>query len=285
MNGWFRSWHGAPTDPKWLFLAAKAGVRPCHVAYTWWALLDHASQSTDRGYIGDFDQETFAHFAGLEASHVSRIVTTLTEKGMIVDGKIAQWVKRQPKREDETAGDRKRRQRAKNGGNPPNGGGDDTPDQAKNGAGHAMSRNVTLDKDKRREEDSVANATGTVVPLDAAAFCKAVFDSGVSSLMKDNPDLDNRGARAIVGRWRQKVTDAVLLDIFRGAESRGASLFLEYVTRAVENHHGQHKSGVSGLQRADPIRAELARIYAEEAEHSAGGAEDYPGAFSSFSAH
>jgi len=25
---WFRSWHGAPNDPKWLVIARKAGVAP-----------------------------------------------------------------------------------------------------------------------------------------------------------------------------------------------------------------------------------------------------------------
>ena len=105
-NDWFRSWHGAPTDPKWLLIAKRANVRPIHVIGTWWALLDYASQHPDRGSIVGFDIETFALFAGLEDEHVSRIVTTLRDKSLIVDDHIAQWGKRQPKREDDGANER-----------------------------------------------------------------------------------------------------------------------------------------------------------------------------------
>lgn len=276
-NDWFRSWHGAPTDNKWLLIAKRAGVRPIHVCGTWWALLDHASQHSVRGTVDDFDVETFALFAGMEEEHVSRIVTVLSDKGMIVDGRISNWGKRQPKKEDETAGARKRRQRDKSGGNlPPTGGADHTH----NGSGHAASRNVTLDKEKIREEEerTLPNGSGTVVPIDAAAFCKIVFESGAASLMNDNPGLDNRGAREIVGRWRKKVSDSVLLDIFRGADSRGASLFLEYVTRAVENHHvepGRPSRGSENRTR------NAAQRVAQRFGIASGGSEDENGSAAS----
>jgi len=206
MNDWFRSWHGAPTDNKWLLIAKRAGVKPIHVSGTWWALLDHASQHPDRGTVDDFDVETFALFAGLEEEFVSRIVTSLTEKGLIIDGRIAQWGKRQPKREDETAGDRKRRQRAKNGGNSPNNGGNDTPGHKPKADGHAMSRNVTLDTDTDTEEirdSSDTNVSGTVVPHPAADFAKVVFDSGLSLLTRSG--IAERQGRSIIGRWRKKL--------------------------------------------------------------------------------
>lgn len=244
-NDWFRSWHGAPTDNKWLLIAKRAGVKPIHVSGTWWALLDHASQHSERGRVDDFDVETFALFAGMEEQFVSRIVTTLCDKGLIVDGRISNWGKRQPKREDESAGARKRRQReneAKNGGKPPEGGGADTPDHGPKGGGHAMSRNVTPDKEKIREDknSSVTSVTGTVVPHPAMDFCKAIFDSGIALLRRDDPDMTERAARSVVGRWRKSVTDPELLTILMEAETKSQSL--EWVTAAVETRNGRRKS-------------------------------------------
>lgn len=236
---WFRSHHGAPTDPKWLLIAKRASVRPIHVIGTWWALLDYASQHSDRGSIDGFDIETFALFAGLEDEHVSRIVTTLRDKGMIEGERIAQWAKRQPKREDDSAAQRQREHRAnkaKNGGNPPSGGkrspaSSTTPDD-----GHALSRNVTLDTDKIREEDSVANATGTVVPLSAAAFCKAVFDSAIPLIVATG--RTERDARSVIGRWRKTCGDADLLTLIRQSEIEQHSDPLEWITAAVETRNG-----------------------------------------------
>lgn len=87
-NDWFRSWHGAPTDNKWLLIAKRAGVRPIHVSGTWWALLDHASQHPVRGTVEDFDVETFALFAGMEEAEVVRILEQLALAGMISNKKV-----------------------------------------------------------------------------------------------------------------------------------------------------------------------------------------------------
>ena len=50
---WFRSWHGAPTDAKWLLIARKSGTTPGQVSAVFWALLDYASQHADRGSVAD----------------------------------------------------------------------------------------------------------------------------------------------------------------------------------------------------------------------------------------
>lgn len=85
---WFRCYHGAPTDPKWLLIAKRANVRPIHVIGTWWALLDYASQHPDRGSIDGFDAETFALFAGMEEGDVVRILEQLALAGLISARKI-----------------------------------------------------------------------------------------------------------------------------------------------------------------------------------------------------
>lgn len=103
MTDWFRSWHGAPTDPKWLGIARRAGVVPGIAAAVAWALMDRASQAEDRGCVAGYDADGLACFYGCEPDQVDAIVAAMSDKGIIVDGRFAAWEKRQPKREDDSA--------------------------------------------------------------------------------------------------------------------------------------------------------------------------------------
>lgn len=103
MNEWFRSWHGAPTDPKWLGIAKRVGVAPGIVAAIAWALMDRASQARDRGSIEGYDADGLAAFFGCEPEQVDSIVSVMTDRGMIRDGQFSSWEKRQPKREDNSS--------------------------------------------------------------------------------------------------------------------------------------------------------------------------------------
>lgn len=163
---WFRSYHGAPTDPKWLSIARRAKVLPGQVASVVWAMFDYASQhEEDRGSIAGFDAEAICDFFGYEPKDVEAIIAALRDKRIITGDRFTAWDKRQPKREDPTAADRKRAQRerekaAKSGGEPPTGSDDAEPPPAPSGHEdqsrhvtpcHTASRDVTLDK--RRVEE------------------------------------------------------------------------------------------------------------------------------------
>jgi len=102
-NQWFRSWHGAPTDPKWLGIARKAGVAPGIVSALVWALLDRASQATERGSIAGYDADGLGCFMGCEAEQVEAVIALMHEKGVLADNAFAGWEKHQPRREDNSA--------------------------------------------------------------------------------------------------------------------------------------------------------------------------------------
>lgn len=103
---WFRSWHGAPTDPKWLLIARNATKRsethvtPGMVSALVWALFDHASQAEQRGNVDGFDVPTYAVFSGFSEQDINAILDELKAKKLIVSGTLTAWEKRQPKRED-----------------------------------------------------------------------------------------------------------------------------------------------------------------------------------------
>ena len=110
MTSWFRSWHGAPTDTKWLTIARRAGVAPGIVSAVAWALLDYASQQQERGSIDGFDVETYSAFSGFDEDQIAAVIDAMTAKGMIEDDRWSSWDKRQPERED-SSGERVRRYR------------------------------------------------------------------------------------------------------------------------------------------------------------------------------
>lgn len=99
---WFRSWHGAPMDNKWPVIAARSGVKVGIVSAIAWALMDYASQHEPRGTVDGFDTEVYAVYSGFPEAEIDAVIQVMNDKGIIVDGMLANWEKRQPKREDDS---------------------------------------------------------------------------------------------------------------------------------------------------------------------------------------
>jgi hypothetical protein len=104
VTDWFRSWHGAPMDPKWVLIGRKAGVSASIASAVAWALFDYASQASPRGDVSGFDCEVYAAWGGIDEEGVSAVIRVMNERGMIQDGALAKWEKRQPEREDYSSG-------------------------------------------------------------------------------------------------------------------------------------------------------------------------------------
>lgn len=147
---WFRWHHGSVTDPKFQLVAKKAGVRLPDVLAVWAFLLERASADQDRGTIGDIDAESLDLLFGMEDGQCAQILEAMAGRGLIAEGRIAAWDKRQPKREreDDTAAERKRRQRERDAEQAAV-----TPDVT---PCHATSRHVTPREEEIREEKEKA---------------------------------------------------------------------------------------------------------------------------------
>lgn len=109
---WFRAYHGICSDAKWPIVARKAKVSVGVVVSVWLALLESASQADERGSVVNFDPETVDALYGYEDGTTEAVFDALREKGLICDGRIHNWDKRQPKRErDDDSAARVRRHR------------------------------------------------------------------------------------------------------------------------------------------------------------------------------
>jgi hypothetical protein len=98
---WFRWHHGSVTDPKFQLVARKAGVRLPDVLAVWAFVLETASASEQRGTFGLIDCEAVDCLFGLDDGATSAILAQMQDRGLLVEGTVNAWEKRQPKRERE----------------------------------------------------------------------------------------------------------------------------------------------------------------------------------------
>lgn len=168
---WFRWHHGSVTDPKFALVAKKSGTRLGDVLAVWAYLLEQASSADERGTVGSIDEEAIELLLDLEEGQCARILEAMQQRGLITDGRITNWQKRQPKRErtDDNSTERSRafRQRQRH----------ETPETDDATPCNATQRHATPREEKSREEKSreesntqpigCGDETGVSPPADA----------------------------------------------------------------------------------------------------------------------
>ena len=107
MTDWVRLWHDMPTDPKWRVIARKSGQPLACVIAVFNLLMVSASQNTDdRGALQSWDDEDAAAALDMDPEAVTAILSAM--QGKVLEGqRLTGWEKRQPKREDGSAAERK----------------------------------------------------------------------------------------------------------------------------------------------------------------------------------
>lgn len=108
---WFRWYHGTVDDRKWLVVSRYCGQSRAVVLAVWCALLEFASQAEERGSIAAFDCESLDALLGVEDGVCAAVMQAFVRKGLVSNGRLTAWERRQPRREDEDAVDRQRRRR------------------------------------------------------------------------------------------------------------------------------------------------------------------------------
>lgn len=156
---WLRWYTGSATDPKFAAIAKRTGQNVAAVLAVWAMLLERACEADARGDVDGFDCEGADVVLGLPDGAACAIVETMQAKGLIEQGRLTNWDKRQPKREDDSAAARQRECRARKRAAEV-----ETVTQchapSRNATQcHTSSRTVTLDK--RREDKNI----NTLSPL------------------------------------------------------------------------------------------------------------------------
>jgi hypothetical protein len=184
---WWRSWHGAPTDAKWLVIAKKTGLAPGVVSAIVWALFDCASQAEERGCVEDFDIETYSVWSGFPEADIAKVIAALHDKRVIdAAHRFAAWADRQPEREDSSA-ERTREWRKRKRAN------GEHPDPS-----HG-------DREKRRGDDAVTQGDARVTHGDAHVTQSDAPES-------DSDTDSDSGRRSPGASARPRIREAPRLD-------------------------------------------------------------------------
>lgn len=184
---WFRWHHGSVTDPKFQLVARKAGVRLPDVLAVWAFALESASASEERGTFGGLDHEAIDCLFGLEDGKTLAILKHMGERGLVDDGRICAWDKRQPKREREddssTSRVREFRQRQKQQNEDTKH--DETPSNAKE------TPETPRGEERRVEEitPSLRSGVDAHAPTLPALACKAMRRAGLADVNPSHPKL------------------------------------------------------------------------------------------------
>jgi len=146
---WFRWHHGTVTDQKFPLVARRAGASVAEVIAVWACLLESASMNeTERGLLSaEPDFEAMDCALGLTDGKACAIFQAMQQRSLVDEHlHVVAWPKRQPKREDDTAAERKRRQRER-----------DHAISLANAVTQAESRNVTPSHDRGEESREEKN--------------------------------------------------------------------------------------------------------------------------------
>lgn len=114
MADWFRWWHGTVTDSKFGVISTKAECTLSEVIAVWAYLLERASTCDIRGDVSHVECDEIGWTLRMRHETVTAIVTAMRDKGLIINGRLEAWERRQPAREDAvTTGAKTAAQRAK----------------------------------------------------------------------------------------------------------------------------------------------------------------------------
>lgn len=253
---WFRWYHGTVADPKFSVIA-KRSQQPRHVVIACWpAILEHASTRSDRGSLEDIDCEEIAVVLDLETSQVEAVYQAMVDKGMIVDDRLVNWEKRQPKREDVTGAERKERWKAKKKEGAERTGTQENAEQRTERARAEQNR-----EEKNREESSSPVETaagGSLAVPEKAMMTLDDFRSGfLTASGKHLPGGCNAQAVQLCQRFPR---DALESAFTRMCEYKGRTI--GYLVEILEGKKPARASPGGGLS-AEEIRDRNARAAAD----------------------
>lgn len=98
-ESWVRLWAGMTTDPKWQTIARKSGQPRALVIALFTHLMLEANEADERGSVSHADVEDMASALDCDEEAIVAILEAMQGR-VIVDGRLAGWDRRQPKRED-----------------------------------------------------------------------------------------------------------------------------------------------------------------------------------------
>jgi hypothetical protein len=186
MTDWVRLWHDMPTDPKWRVIARKSGQPlPCVVSVFTLMLTNASGNSADRGVLLGWDHEDAGAALDMDAEAVEAIYEAM--QGKVLDGdRLTGWERRQPKREDNTAAERKAAWKARKGS-------ERNAQEQAGTLGNAVER--TREDTETETDTPLSKDNGAAVETTQAS--DTAFWTGAKAYISD----ESKNPGALIGKW------------------------------------------------------------------------------------
>jgi hypothetical protein len=123
MSRWFRHYAGMMSDPKFGGVARFSKRSRAEVLFVYGCLLESCAEYNREVY--SFDADAMADLLGIETIDAQSIHDGMVEKGLLADGRVVSWGRRQFTSDDSTQRVREHRKRAR-AATPPQGNADET---------------------------------------------------------------------------------------------------------------------------------------------------------------
>ena len=232
MTRWYRAYENTVTDPK---LGEAALIADCSRSIAiagWHALLENACHINDEGRL-DTTARRVAIILGEPPELVTRLLDAFSELGMTTSGAITAWSRRQYKSDTSTERVREHRSRKRNG--------DETLQKRQVTAPEADTDTETESSGATAPGAAAPSSTPASAPPSAHDLKAAVFASGVPLLTSTG--TSDRGARSMLGRWRQQHGDGAVLDALSAAHTEAASSPIPFINRVLETRNAARRGG------------------------------------------
>lgn len=257
-NSWLRLWHDMPNDPKWRTIARAAKQPITNVISVYVHMLVCASNATERGRTQGWNDEDVASALDINLEDVVAIRGAMQGRVM-EDDYLTGWEKRQPKKEDNSAGRAKEwrdNQKAERNRTQPN----------------AKKR---PDKDTDKDNSSVTNVTSEA--QDALAsnydFKKVFFTEGLKMI-----GGDTKPNRSLIGQWLRDYGEDALSTAFMAAQKQSAVEPKAYIVKTLREksnaNAGKYNQYAKPTWKSEGQR--LAEKYEREAQLEEQGGVDSP---------
>lgn len=210
---WLRWYHGTVTDPKWRVVARRSGQTVPVVIAVWAAMLETASEATERGTLDGWLDEVVAAALDLEPEHVGAIREAM--HGLTLDGdSLSGWDKRQPQREDNTSSERVRRHRERK--RESQGSAPATPPKRDETQCNADETHSNA-PEKSREEKSREEENNTPLPpsapdRSAAAAAQSEYDDDFEAAWSLYPRRPNNPKKRAFKAWKGRLRAGAMIE-------------------------------------------------------------------------
>lgn len=196
MTDWVRLWHDMPTDPKWRVIARKSKQPlPCVLAVFTMMLTNASGNAGERGTLLGWDHEDAGAALDMDAADVEAIYDAM--QGKVLEGqRLTGWERRQPKREDSTAAERKAAWKARKS------------DAAERAGTQENAAERTREETETETDSSVAKATGPKPDSDQ------VFWEGAKTFLA----AETKDPGALVGKWCRDYTKVLTAEVITRAQ-------------------------------------------------------------------